>query len=74
MPHRPPLARPPAACRPEKGFPVGTSDAPVAEMSWHSVVHGVAAAVAFTALAVAAIVLTVRYVRRGPCGTSADLA
>ncbi|MEU7003178.1 DUF998 domain-containing protein [Nonomuraea sp. NPDC046570] len=49
---------------PEKGFPVGTSDAPVAEMSWHSVVHGAAAAVAFTALAVAAIVLTVRYVGR----------
>ena len=32
----------------ENGFPVGTPDAPVAQMSWHSVVHSTAAAVAFT--------------------------
>ncbi|GAA3396285.1 DUF998 domain-containing protein [Cryptosporangium minutisporangium] len=49
---------------PEYGFPVGTPDGPVAHMSWHSVVHSVAAAVAFTAVAIAAIVLTVRYIRR----------
>ncbi|MEQ4303960.1 DUF998 domain-containing protein [Plantactinospora sp. B6F1] len=48
---------------PEYGFPVGTPDGPVAEMSWHSIAHSAAAAVAFTALA-AAIVLTIRYVRR----------
>lgn len=33
-------------------------------MSWHSVVHATAAAIAFTALAVACIVLLVRDVRR----------
>lgn len=49
---------------PEHGFPVGTPDGSVAQMSWHSIVHSAAAAVAFTALAVAAIVLAVRYVRR----------
>lgn len=48
---------------PENGFPAGTPDGPVGRMSWHSVVHSAAAAVAFTALAVAAIVLTVRYAR-----------
>jgi hypothetical protein len=48
---------------PENGFPAGTPDRPVEEMSWHGVVHSAAAAVAFTALAVAAIVLTVRYAR-----------
>jgi hypothetical protein len=49
---------------PEHGFPIGTPEGPVAQMSWHSVVHSVAAVVAFTALAVAAIVLTVRHIRR----------
>ncbi|MDF2706341.1 MAG: hypothetical protein K0R62_1993 [Nonomuraea muscovyensis] len=49
---------------PENGFPVGTPDGPVAQMSWHSVAHSAAAAVAFTALAVAAIVLAVRCARR----------
>jgi hypothetical protein len=49
---------------PENGFPAGTPDGPVAETSWHSVAHASAASVAFTALAVAAIVLTVRCVRR----------
>jgi hypothetical protein len=49
---------------PEHGFPAGTPDGPTAQMSWHSVVHSAAAAVAFTALAVAAIVLTVRHARR----------
>ncbi|TXL84235.1 DUF998 domain-containing protein [Streptomyces sp. IB2014 016-6] len=49
---------------PENGFPVGTPDRPVAEMSWHGVAHSASAAIAFTALAVAAIVLTVRCVRR----------
>jgi hypothetical protein len=48
----------------ENGFPVGTPDEPVAQMSWHAVVHSAAAAVAFTALAIAAVVLTVRCVRR----------
>jgi hypothetical protein len=49
---------------PENGFPVGTPDGPVARMSWHSIVHSAAAAAAFTALAVAAIVLVVRYARQ----------
>ncbi|MEU4449477.1 DUF998 domain-containing protein [Actinosynnema sp. NPDC050801] len=49
---------------PEHGFPVGTPDGPVARMSWHGVAHSVAAAVAFTALAIAAVVLTVRHARR----------
>jgi hypothetical protein len=48
----------------ENGFPVGTPGGPVAQVSWHSVVHSAAAAVAFTALAIAGIVLTVRCVRR----------
>ncbi|MEU6744481.1 DUF998 domain-containing protein [Streptosporangium sandarakinum] len=49
---------------PENGFPAGTPDGPVAQMSWHGVAHSVAAAVSFTSLAVAAIVLTVRCARR----------
>ncbi|MFE5858159.1 DUF998 domain-containing protein [Streptomyces sp. NPDC056500] len=49
---------------PENGFPVGTPDEPATRMSWHGVAHSVSAAVAFTALAVAAIVLTVQCVRR----------
>lgn len=49
---------------PEKGFPAGTPDEPVAQMSWHSIAHSASAAVAFTALAIAAIVLSVRCARR----------
>lgn len=49
---------------PEYGFPVGTPDGPAGHMSWHSVVHSAAAAVAFTALAIAAIVLAIRHARR----------
>ncbi|GLW11399.1 hypothetical protein Misp01_65270 [Microtetraspora sp. NBRC 13810] len=49
---------------PEKGFPAGTPDTPVAQMSWHSITHSAAAAVSFTALAIAAIVLAVRCARR----------
>ncbi|NUP29355.1 MAG: DUF998 domain-containing protein [Nocardia sp.] len=49
---------------PENGFPAGTPDEPVAQMSWHSIAHSAAAAVAFTALAVAALVLSVRCARR----------
>jgi hypothetical protein len=49
---------------PENGFPAGTADGPVAQMSWHSVAHSASAAAAFTALAIAAVVLTVRYARR----------
>ncbi|MEU4312374.1 DUF998 domain-containing protein [Nocardia sp. NPDC024068] len=49
---------------PENGFPAGTPDGPVAQMSWHSVAHSAAAAVAFTALAIAALVLCVRCARR----------
>lgn len=57
---------------PENGFPVGTPDRPVAEMSWHSVAHSASAAIAFTALAVAAIALTVRCAP--PCGTACRTA
>ncbi|GAA3467444.1 DUF998 domain-containing protein [Nonomuraea roseola] len=49
---------------PENGFPAGTPDGPVAQMSWHSITHSAAAAVSFTALAIAAIVLAVRCARR----------
>ncbi|MFC4127876.1 DUF998 domain-containing protein [Nocardia rhizosphaerae] len=49
---------------PENGFPAGTPDEPVAQMSWHSIAHSASAAVAFTALAVAALVLGVRCARR----------
>lgn len=49
---------------PEKGFPVGTPEGPVAQMSWHGIAHSAAAVVAFTALAIAAIVMTVRCARR----------
>lgn len=49
---------------PENGFPAGTPDEPVAQMSWHSIAHSAAAAVAFTALAIAALVLSVRCARR----------
>lgn len=48
---------------PENGFPVGTPDGPAESMSWHGIAHSVAAAVAFTALAAAAVVLTVRAAR-----------
>lgn len=48
---------------PENGFPAGTPDEPVAQMSWHSIAHSAAAAVAFTALAIAALVLSVRCAR-----------
>ncbi len=48
---------------PENGFPVGTPDRPAESMSWHGVAHSVAAALAFTALAAAAVVLTVRAAR-----------
>ncbi|MCI3221846.1 DUF998 domain-containing protein [Streptomyces sp. NP-1717] len=54
----------------ENGFPAGTPDRPVAEMSWHGVAHSVSAAVAFTALAVAAVVMTVRCVRRRSVGAA----
>ncbi|MFE9106199.1 DUF998 domain-containing protein [Actinomadura geliboluensis] len=49
---------------PEKGFPVGTPGGPAAQMSWHGIAHSAAAVVAFTALAIAAIVMTVRCARR----------
>ncbi|MEU5167817.1 DUF998 domain-containing protein [Streptomyces mutomycini] len=49
---------------PENGFPVGTPDQPVARMSWHSVVHSASAVAAYSALAIAGIVLTVRCARR----------
>ncbi|MER5628162.1 DUF998 domain-containing protein [Streptosporangium sp. NPDC002544] len=48
---------------PENGFPAGTPDGPVAQMSWHGITHSAAAAVSFTALAIAAIVLVVRCAR-----------
>jgi hypothetical protein len=49
---------------PENGFPIGTPEGPASAMSWHGIAHIVAATVAFTGLAVACIVLTVRMVRR----------
>ncbi|TWD82914.1 uncharacterized protein DUF998 [Kribbella amoyensis] len=49
---------------PQHGFPIGTPDGPAAAMSWNGIVHSAAAAIAFTALAVACIALVVRCVRR----------
>ena len=49
---------------PENGFPIGTPEGPAPAMSWHGIAHIVAATVAFTGLAAACIVLTVRMVRR----------
>jgi hypothetical protein len=49
---------------PENGFPIGTPQGPVLAMSWHGIAHITAATVAFTGLAAACIVLTVRMVRR----------
>jgi hypothetical protein len=49
---------------PESGFPIGTPDGPAAVKSWHGFAHLVAATVAFTGLAAASIVLTVRMARR----------
>ena len=49
---------------PENGFPIGTPYGPATTMSWHGIAHLVAATVAFTGLAAACIVLTVRMVRR----------
>ncbi|MBD5784780.1 DUF998 domain-containing protein [Cellulosimicrobium terreum] len=48
---------------PEHGFPVGTPDGPAAAMSWHGVAHSVAAVLAFTGIAIACAVLTVRAIR-----------
>ena len=49
---------------PENGFPIGTPDGSAATMSWHSIAHLTAATVAYTGLAAACIVLTVRMARR----------
>jgi Protein of unknown function (DUF998) len=49
---------------PENGFPTGTPDGPAATTSWHGIAHLVAATVAYTGLAAACIVLTVRMARR----------
>jgi hypothetical membrane protein len=48
---------------PENGFPVGTPPGPPASMSWHSMVHSGAVALAYTALAAACVVLVVRCIR-----------
>jgi Protein of unknown function (DUF998) len=49
---------------PQDGFPVGAPAGPAAQMSWHGVAHSVAAAAAFTSLAAACIVFTVRKARQ----------
>jgi Protein of unknown function (DUF998) len=49
---------------PVNSFPIGTPDGPAAVKSWHGFAHLVAATVAFTGLAAASIVLTVRMARR----------
>jgi hypothetical protein len=49
---------------PENGFPIGTPEGPAQATSWHGIAHVVAATAAFTGLAAACIVLTVRMVRR----------
>jgi hypothetical membrane protein len=49
---------------PENGFPISTPEGPAQATSWHGIAHIVAATVAFTGLAAACIVMTVRMVRR----------
>jgi hypothetical protein len=49
---------------PQDGFPVGTPGGPAAQMSWHGIAHSVAAAAAYTSLAAACIVFTVRKARQ----------
>lgn len=49
---------------PVNGFPAGAPDRSVAPVTWVGIVHGTANVLAFTALAVAAIVVTVRCARR----------
>jgi hypothetical protein len=49
---------------PVNGFPAGAPDQSVAAVTWHGIVHGTANVIAFAALAVAAIVVTVRCARR----------
>jgi Protein of unknown function (DUF998) len=56
---------------PENGFPIGTPQGPAPAMSWHGIAHIAAATVAFTGLAAACIVLTVRLVRRRARWTAA---
>jgi hypothetical protein len=48
---------------PVNGFPAGAPDQSVAPVSWVGIVHGTANVLAFAALAVAAIVVTVRCAR-----------
>jgi hypothetical protein len=48
---------------PENGFPPGAPAGPVAQMSWHGVIHATAAVASFTALGIAAAVLAVRFAR-----------
>ena len=49
---------------PENGFPIGTPDGPAPSMSWHGIGHLVSVTIAFSGLAAACIVLTVRMARR----------
>lgn len=49
---------------PAYGFPIGVGDGPATKTSWHAVIHMAAAIVAFTALAVAALVALVRTIRQ----------
>jgi hypothetical protein len=55
---------------PENGFPIGTAEGPAPAMSWHSIAHIVAATTAFSGLAAACIVLTVRMIRRRAVGAA----
>jgi Protein of unknown function (DUF998) len=55
---------------PENGFPIGTPEGPAPAMSWHSIAHVVAATTAFSGLAAACIVLTVRMIRRRAVGAA----
>lgn len=48
---------------PAYGFPLGTPNGPAVEPSAHALVHMIAAIVAFTALAVAAVIAFVRAIR-----------
>jgi hypothetical protein len=55
---------------PENGFPIGTPEGPAPAMSWHGIAHIVAVTTAFSGLAAACIVLTVRMIRRRAVGAA----
>jgi hypothetical protein len=59
---------------PSMGYPVGAPDGPPETLSWHAIVHGVAAPVAFVSLTAACLVFAHRFVTLGQRGWAAFCA